>query len=227
MSDPTTEERGGARHGCVQWDNLLVWSLPQKDLQVSGFTISIKKKKQNPYYLIFMWICLTGSFYFPIGSNILSNRMIKNILDSWRSLNALYRSLMQTWASFAYSNPIHFDVFSICPLVHQPKKWTPPEIQLWPLLCSWSKLLVLNVICLFPSSPIDKAAYLSNHVTLIGNQISSPEGLAVDWIHGNIYWTDSSLHSISVATKDGSKHKTLIKEGLDRPHAIAVDPVHK
>lgn len=74
---------------------------------------------------------------------------------------------------------------------------------------------------------MDKAASSANHVTLVGSQISSPEGLAVDWIHGNVYWTDIFFQSISVATKDGSKRKTLIKEGLNKPHAIVVDPKNK
>lgn len=101
------------------------------------------------------------------------------------------------------------------------------EMYIWPL---WPRLNLTSnskAPLLFPSTPIDMAAYPTNHVTLIGSQISSPEGLAVDWIHGNIYWTDSSFQSISVATKDGSKRKTLIKEGLNRPHAIVVDPERK
>jgi len=54
-------------------------------------------------------------------------------------------------------------------------------------------------------------------------------GLAFDWIHNNLYWTDSTNDRIEVLgiAADGSgrhwKH-TLIATGLDEPHAVAVDP---
>ncbi|XP_056315196.1 LOW QUALITY PROTEIN: low-density lipoprotein receptor [Danio aesculapii] len=63
----------------------------------------------------------------------------------------------------------------------------------------------------------------TQHRTVIDSWISRPEGLAVDWIHRNIYWTDSEQHSVSVATADGSKHRTLI-HGLQNPRAIVLDP---
>uniref|UniRef100_A0AAX7U4V5 EGF-like domain-containing protein n=1 Tax=Astatotilapia calliptera TaxID=8154 RepID=A0AAX7U4V5_ASTCA len=73
------------------------------------------------------------------------------------------------------------------------------------------------------SAYINKASDSSQQVTLI-DSLHSPEGLAVDWVHKNIYWTDSGNKSISVATGDGRKRKMLITTELNEPRAIAVDP---
>ncbi|XP_072429816.1 low-density lipoprotein receptor-related protein 8 isoform X3 [Chiloscyllium punctatum] len=75
------------------------------------------------------------------------------------------------------------------------------------------------------SAPLDKASDPSQHVHLIKYDLHTPEGLAVDWVHKNIYWTDSGTRSISVATADGTKRKTLISTELDKPRAISVDPI--
>uniref|UniRef100_A0A8C2ZGE0 Low density lipoprotein receptor-related protein 8, apolipoprotein e receptor n=1 Tax=Cyclopterus lumpus TaxID=8103 RepID=A0A8C2ZGE0_CYCLU len=73
------------------------------------------------------------------------------------------------------------------------------------------------------SAYINKASDSSQQLTLI-DSLHSPEGLAVDWVHKNIYWTDSGNKSISVATGDGRKRKVLIATELSEPRAIAVDP---
>ncbi|XP_056671085.1 low-density lipoprotein receptor-related protein 8 isoform X2 [Monodelphis domestica] len=73
---------------------------------------------------------------------------------------------------------------------------------------------------------IDKASDRAEQAVLIDSQLHSPEGLAVDWVHKHLYWTDSGNKTISVATVDGGRRKTLFSHDLSEPRAIAVDPLH-
>ncbi|XP_042234557.1 low-density lipoprotein receptor-related protein 4-like [Homarus americanus] len=56
----------------------------------------------------------------------------------------------------------------------------------------------------------------SNYVT--------PDGLAVDWLADNIYWTDAGRKAVEVARLDGTCQKVIIKTLLMEPRAIAVFP---
>jgi len=66
-------------------------------------------------------------------------------------------------------------------------------------------------------------AYLHVCFTYVG--LGSPEGVAVDWISKNLYWTDSGTDRIEVSRLNGTHHKTLFSDDLVNPRAIAVDPV--
>ncbi|KAK5872291.1 hypothetical protein PBY51_013006 [Eleginops maclovinus] len=55
--------------------------------------------------------------------------------------------------------------------------------------------------------------------------LKMPRGIAVDWVAGNLYWTDSGRDVIEVAQISGGRHrKTLISGMIDEPYAIVVDP---
>ncbi|XP_029014364.1 low density lipoprotein receptor a isoform X2 [Betta splendens] len=75
-------------------------------------------------------------------------------------------------------------------------------------------------------APMDSAKDPANHSLVIGSNIEAPEGIAFDWIHGNLYWTDSIHGTVSVVTADGSRRKTLFRQDLSKPRAIVVDPHH-
>ncbi|XP_066232416.1 low-density lipoprotein receptor-related protein 8 isoform X10 [Saccopteryx leptura] len=75
------------------------------------------------------------------------------------------------------------------------------------------------------SAYMDKASNPAEQEVLIDEQLHSPEGLAVDWVHKHIYWTDSGNKTISVATVDGGRRCTLFSHDLSEPRAIAVDPL--
>ncbi|XP_040834456.1 low-density lipoprotein receptor-related protein 8 isoform X3 [Ochotona curzoniae] len=75
------------------------------------------------------------------------------------------------------------------------------------------------------SAYMDKASDPAEQEVLIDEQLHSPEGLAVDWVHKHMYWTDSGNKTISVATLDGGRRCTLFSRDLNEPRAIAVDPL--
>ncbi|XP_048838951.1 low-density lipoprotein receptor-related protein 1 isoform X2 [Brienomyrus brachyistius] len=54
--------------------------------------------------------------------------------------------------------------------------------------------------------------------------LKMPRGIAVDWVAGNIYWTDSARGVIEVAQITGSYRKTLISGMTEKPYVIVVDP---
>uniref|UniRef100_A0A8D1CWI3 Low-density lipoprotein receptor-related protein 2 n=1 Tax=Sus scrofa TaxID=9823 RepID=A0A8D1CWI3_PIG len=54
--------------------------------------------------------------------------------------------------------------------------------------------------------------------------IVQPDGIAVDWVGGHIYWSDAKTQRIEVAELDGRYRKWLITTLLDQPAAIVVNP---
>lgn len=59
--------------------------------------------------------------------------------------------------------------------------------------------------------------------------IHTVEGLAVDWMGGNLYWTDDGpKKTINVARleKASQTRKTLIEGKMSHPRAIVLDPVN-
>lgn len=63
------------------------------------------------------------------------------------------------------------------------------------------------------------------HETILeGDKIHTPDGLAVDWVHDLLFWTDGGLDQINVLDMKTGKQRVLYSNDLEEPRAIAVDP---
>lgn len=57
---------------------------------------------------------------------------------------------------------------------------------------------------------------------VIKNGLDTPDGLAIDEVGQMIYWSDTGLNRIEVASLDGRMRKVLFWEDIDKPRAIAL-----
>ncbi len=61
--------------------------------------------------------------------------------------------------------------------------------------------------------------------TIVGTEVDNPDGIAVDWVARNVYWTDTGTDRIEVARLNGRARKVLVSEDLEEPRAIVLDPM--
>ncbi|XP_012277128.1 very low-density lipoprotein receptor isoform X2 [Orussus abietinus] len=71
-------------------------------------------------------------------------------------------------------------------------------------------------------APIDEG---NERTVVIDNDLTTSDGLAVDWIYSHIYWTDAEKNTIELANFEGNMRKTLIRDRVQEPRAIALNPL--
>ncbi len=57
----------------------------------------------------------------------------------------------------------------------------------------------------------------SNVATPVYTNLTTPDGLAVDWLADNLYWTDAGRNILEASRLDGTNRKIIIGSGLDEP----------
>ncbi|XP_030837511.1 sushi, von Willebrand factor type A, EGF and pentraxin domain-containing protein 1 isoform X2 [Strongylocentrotus purpuratus] len=62
--------------------------------------------------------------------------------------------------------------------------------------------------------------------TVVGG-VGSAEGLAVDWLNQNLYWTDAVRRHIAVSRYDGSRRKFLLEDDIVRPRSLVIHAIRK
>lgn len=64
----------------------------------------------------------------------------------------------------------------------------------------------------------------SDYKIVQSRNVTTPDGLAIDWIANNMYWTDLGRKILEVSKIDGSCRKAILTEKLDEPRSIALFP---
>ncbi|XP_031629327.1 low-density lipoprotein receptor-related protein 4 isoform X2 [Contarinia nasturtii] len=65
---------------------------------------------------------------------------------------------------------------------------------------------------------------VKNTKTIVSSGLKTTNGLTVDWIADNLYFSDTETRTIEVTRLDGSCRKTIINENLNDPRSLAISP---
>lgn len=65
---------------------------------------------------------------------------------------------------------------------------------------------------------------LTDSKTIVNADLHTPNGIAVDWIADNLYWSDTDRKVIEVSRLDGSCRKKLIYENMGDPRSLIIHP---
>jgi sugar lactone lactonase YvrE len=85
------------------------------------------------------------------------------------------------------------------------------------LILTQSQLVILSI-----RAPIDEG---TEQIVVLQDKTVTSDGLAVDWIYNHIYFTDTKRYTIEIMNFDGNMGKVLIKDNLEIPRAIALNPL--
>lgn len=96
-----------------------------------------------------------------------------------------------------------------------------PSVRLNLMELEWNKSSQVSSMVRMICSPVHQE--VTSQRVLPG--LKSPEGVAVDWLAQNMYWTDSGSDTIEVSRLDGTNRKLLFDQDLIHPRAIVLDPV--
>lgn len=124
--------------------------------------------------------------------------------------------------------------YHLCPTVHTSYKYYDRSNQMEPIMKKkWMPVsLKMQCTCISCESDIVHSSCILLHVScsdvevVVWSEVKHPDGIAVDWVARNLYWTDTGTDRIEVSRLNGSSRKVLISENLDEPRAITLDPTH-
>ncbi|KAM9849644.1 pro-epidermal growth factor [Aulostomus maculatus] len=62
---------------------------------------------------------------------------------------------------------------------------------------------------------------------LVSMDVDTPGGLAIDWVHRKMYWTDKRQSTVDCSSLAGLNRESILSERLEKPAGIAVHPLAK
>ncbi|XP_060649592.1 very low-density lipoprotein receptor isoform X1 [Drosophila nasuta] len=113
---------------------------------------------------------------------------------------------------------IALDHMEMTSIVNSTKSATALDFVFRTGMIFWSDVTTQSIY----KAPIDEG----NEKTVVLKQSSvTSDGLAVDWIYNHVYYTDTQKCTIELTNFDGNMGTVLIKDSLDIPRSIALDPI--